>query len=301
MAQHLPHISVCVCTFRRSELLRLLLHNLGGQQTGGLFTYSIVIADNDFAQSSQKVVLEFQSASSLDIGYCVEPEQNIALARNQALANAKGDYVAFIDDDELPVSDWLLKLLQTCQTHKVDGVLGPVLPQFETNPPAWVTRGRFYERPTHATGFTIDWTEGRTGNLLLRRAMLDGIEPVFRPEFGSGGEDRNFFRRMIDAGRVFVWCNEAEVYERVPALRWKRSFMIRRALLRGKMALNHQRGLANLTKSFLAVMGYTLALPIFFVLGQHLFMKYLIKTCDHAGMIAAFAKVNLIREKYVTE
>ncbi len=297
----LSHISVCVCTYKRSELLRLLLHNLEHQQTGGLFTYSIVIADNDLSQSAEKVVLDFRNASPLEVGYVVEPEQNIALARNKALANSRGDFVAFIDDDELPVSDWLLKLFQTCQVHKVDGVLGPVLPQFETHPPAWVTRGRFYERPTHATGFTIDWQEGRTGNLLLRRAILDGIEPVFQPEFGGGGEDRNFFKRMIDAGRVFVWRNEAKAYERVPALRWKRSFMIRRALLRGKMALNHQRSLGDVSKSFLAMAGYSVALPILFLLGHHLFMKYLIKTCDHAGKLLAFAGLDPVREKYVTD
>lgn len=297
----MPHISVCVCTFKRSELLRLLLHNLGSQQTGGLFTYSIVIADNDVSQASKKVVLEFRSVSPLDVAYCVEPKQNIALARNKALTKARGEFVAFIDDDELPASDWLLKLFQTCQTHKVDGVLGPVLPQFEIKPPAWVTKGRFYERPTHATGFTIDWTEGRTGNLLFRRAMLEGIEPVFRPEFGSGGEDRDFFRRVIGKGHTFVWCNEAVAYEWVPPIRWKRSFLIRRALLRGKMALNHRRGVGNIAKSLFAVIGYTLALPVFLVMGHHLFMKYLIKTCDHAGMLLAFAGLDPIREKYVTE
>ena len=70
---------------------------------------------------------------------------------------------------------------------------------------------------------------------------------------------------MIDDGRVFIWCNEAVAYESVPPSRWKRSFMIRRALLRGKMALNHHRGKGDLAKSVLAVIGYTLALPVLFV------------------------------------
>ena len=301
MPEDLPHISVCICTFKRPHLLSGLLHELSFQETEASFAYSVVIADNDVAQSSREVVLQFRETSSLEVIYCVEPEQNIALARNKALANAKGDFIAFIDDDELPAVDWLIKLFQTWQARRVDGVLGPVLPRFDRTPPAWVKKGGFCDRPSHSTGFEIDWTQGRTGNLLIKRDILAGVDPVFRPEFGGGGEDRNFFRRMIERDCVFVWCNEAVVYEQVPPLRWKRTVMIRRALLRGKMALNHHRGFGDLTKSFLAVIGYTLALPILLLMGHHLFMKYLIKICDHSGKLLAFVGLDPVREKYVTE
>ena len=301
MAESIPHISVCICTFRRPHLLSGLLREVGCQETDASFTYSVTIVDNDVSQSSKEAVGEFQRVSFLRVTYDVEPEQNIALARNRALANSEGDFIAFIDDDELPAIDWLSKLFQTCQTFQVDGVLGPVLPRFERRPPDWVKKGRFCDRPTHPTGFQIDWNEGRTGNLLIRREILDGMDPVFLPEFGSGGEDRDFFRRLGKRGRRFVWCDEAPVYEWVPPIRWKRSFMVRRALLRGRMALNHKRGFGDLAKSFLALIGYTLALPVLLIVGHDLFMKYLIKACDHAGKLLAFANLNPVREKYVTE
>src|SRR5579863_9066769 len=78
------HISICVCTFKRSDPLKRLLGELVGQETGGLFTYSIVIVDNDHLRSAEPVVLEFAAASSISIRYCEEPRQNIALARNKA-------------------------------------------------------------------------------------------------------------------------------------------------------------------------------------------------------------------------
>jgi succinoglycan biosynthesis protein ExoM len=301
MAESIPHISVCVCTFKRPHLLSRLLDGLNRQLTEASFTYSIVIVDNDVSQSSRQVVHRFRNRSALEVSYCVEPEQNIALARNRALVDADGYFIAFIDDDELPAADWLLKLFQACQTFQVDGVLGPVIPHFEQDPPSWVTRGGFCDRPAHPTGFKIDWEEGRTGNLLIRREILDGIDPIFRPEFGSGGEDRNFFRRMIEHGRVFTWCNEAVAYEWIPPLRCKRSFMIRRALLRGKMALNHHRSPGDLAKSLFAVIGYTLALPILFVIGHHFFMKYLIKVCDHSGKLLAFIGLEPVGKKYILE
>jgi succinoglycan biosynthesis protein ExoM len=247
------------------------------------------------------VAEQAQSSLPLDLLYCVEPQQNIALARNKALANAQGEFVAFIDDDELPGEEWLLKLFQTCESYQADGVLGPVLPRFEQEPPAWVTKGGFCDRPLHETGFIIDPNEGRTGNLLLKKSILAGIDPVFLPEFGGGGEDRNFFKRMIEKGHRFVWCNEAAVDELVPPLRCKRSFMLRRALLRGKMSSNQHGGAPELLKSIAAIAGYGVALPILFFMGQHFFMKYLIKICDHAGKLLAVAGLNPIRESYILE
>src|SRR6266536_4078659 len=182
-----PHISVCICTFRRPVLLKRLLLELEAQPTAGLFSFSVVVSDNDAAQSARELVMQFSAASALKTVYCAESEQNIALARNAALASATGDFIAFIDDDEFPSRDWLLTLFRACNQYGAAGVLGPVKPCFEQDPPEWVRTGRFFERPTHDTGFVIGWTEGRTGNLLFKRRILEGIEIAFRPEFGSGG------------------------------------------------------------------------------------------------------------------
>ena len=296
-----PHISVCICTYKRKDQLAHLLQKLDDQETHGLFSYSIVVADNDAARSAEEVVHQLSQKLSVPVCYCVQPRQNIALARNTALQNATGDYIAWIDDDEFPVSRWLLELYQTCATYRADGVLGPVIPHFESPPPQWLIKGRFCDRPTHQTGFRIDGNEGRTGNLLFKRKIIERMDPVFHPEFGSGGEDRDFFRRLIAEGREFIWCNEAVAYEWVPPVRMKRRFMLRRALLRGKMSLGRRRGALDLGKSLLAIAVYSAVLPVFLVTQHHLFMKYLIKTCDHAGKLLAFAGINPVRENYIVE
>src|ERR1051326_6458159 len=155
-------------------------------------------------------------------------------------------------------------------------------------------------RTIHRYGFVIPWTEGRTGKLLFRRAILTGIEPVFQPKFGSGGEDRDFFVRMIPRGHVFVWCDEAVAFETIPPVRWKRTFMLKRALLRGKMSLNRRSmGPRAILSSMAAIPLYSLALPFLMLMGHHHFMKYLIKLCDHAGRILALLGINPIRETYV--
>jgi succinoglycan biosynthesis protein ExoM len=301
MTRESKHIAVCVCTYKRPLPLQRLLRELGGQDTGGLFSYSIVVVDNDRLKSAEPVVADFAAASTIPIRYCEEPRQNIALARNKAVENATGDFVAFIDDDEFPRKDWLLNLFKTCEEYQVDGVLGPVKRYFDEEPPKWIIRGNFYERPTHATGYVIHWLGGRTGNLLVRRQVFEADERPFRPEFRAG-EDQDFFRRTIEQGRVFIWCNEAVAYEVVPPPRWKRMYMLRKALLRGATAALHPTvGVRNITKSVIAVPVYALALPFAAVLGQHRFMNLLVKLFDHLGKLLALVGVNPIREQYITD
>jgi succinoglycan biosynthesis protein ExoM len=80
------------------------------------------------------------------LSYDVEREQNLSLARNRSVRNATGKYVAFIDDDEVPTPRWLVTLYQMLLGSGVDGVLGPVYPKFEVEPPKWLTRSRVAER-----------------------------------------------------------------------------------------------------------------------------------------------------------
>jgi succinoglycan biosynthesis protein ExoM len=295
----LSHITVCICTFRRPELLARLLNELRDLRAEGKFSYSIVITDNDRDESARQTVSQFVDRMPVEVLYCVEPVQNIALARNRAVARARGQFVAFIDDDEFPVKDWLLDLFNTAQKTSAAGVLGPVLPHYGPEVPDWYRKAGFYDfRKRHVTGTQLAWPECRTGNVLLRREVLDDIEGPFREEFRTGGEDQDFFRRAIEKRNMFVWCDEAEAYETIPPSRYKRSVLLSRALLRGKNTFRHRQGRGrNIAKSLVAVPLYTLALPVLVVAGHHYFMRYLAKLTAHAGLLLASLGLNPMNER----
>jgi len=298
-------ICVCICTYRRPKQLNRLLRKLEEQETEDLYDYSIVIVDNDNSESARLCVESHARQSSIPISYHVAPQQNIALARNKAIENATGDFIGFIDDDELPDSLWLLNLYKAIIRYRSDGIMGPIIPHFEKEPPTWVLRGCFFDRPAHPTGFVLEWKNSRTGNALLTRDLFKEDRKWFLPAFGSGGEDRDFFRRKIARGHVFVWCNDAPVFETVPPERWGKKALIKRALIRGKMALISSGSKPkSIVFSATVAFIYTLSLPILFVLspifGYDIFMKYLIKNCDHLGKILAFFNIDLVKEKYIS-
>jgi glycosyltransferase involved in cell wall biosynthesis len=279
-------------------MLKRLLLALEGQATEERFTYSIVVADNDRAESARATVAAFAGHKRLQVSYCLEQRQNIALARNTALQNANGDFIAFIDDDEFPITEWLLNLYHTLEGYGVDGVLGPVLPHFDEEPPRWVRKGGFFNRPRHQTGFLLSWTDCRTGNVLFRAKVLELLGEPFRHEFGSGGEDLDFFQRAITKGCGFVWCDGAIVYEVQEPSRWEIRLMVRRALLRGRNNWRYTQGRwLRLAKSAVALPLYTLSLPIMLLGGYHRFVKSLVRIGDHGGKILAALGVNPVRTR----
>lgn len=298
------HICVCICTYKRPKLLEKLLGHLQHQKTDGLFTYSIVVVDNDFEQSAKTTTMVFKWESLRPIDYYCETEKNIARARNKAVQKATGNYIAFIDDDEFPVNDWLFNLYKTCDEYRADGVLGPVLPYFEVNPPQWVIKGKFCERPTYETGTLMHWSNTRTGNVLLRRNIFEGHEYPFDPEFGAGGEDVRFFKEMQGKGSVFIWCNSAPVYEIVPTNRCTKRYFLRRAFLQGNISLQYYKNTMDnkqririFIKSIIAFILYSFILPISYFLGVHTFMKYLIKDLHHISRFLALSGIVVVKNR----
>jgi len=261
IARVLPHIAVCICTYKRPLMLKRLLKELNRQETGGLFTYAITVVDNDAERSGESAVAESQQDAVVPLEYFVESRQGIALARNMAIGNSTGELIALIDDDEYPIPTWLLEMFKTCNEYKVDGVLGPVLRSFDETPPAWLQKSSLLNRKVDPTGMKLEWRDGRTGNVLMKRELLRGDAAPFRPEF-IAGSDADFFRRKIEDGCQFVWCAEAEVFEVLPPFRWTRTYFMKRALLGGAMEPQLPTfGIRDIMKSLIAVPLYTLAIP----------------------------------------
>lgn len=297
------HISVCVCTYKRPQLLDNLLNKLQAQRTEGLFTYSLVIADNDREHSAESIVNAHQKRDSISIDYCVEPEVSIALARNKAVQNAKGEFFAFIDDDEFPENNWLLKLYKTCHEYTAGAVLGPVIPHYEGTPPKWLVRGRFCERPSYKTGTRIHWSKSRLGNVLVTASCFQHGTQAFNPKFRFQGEDVVFFKGLDERGYSFVWCSDAPVYESVNESRHRKSYFLRRAFVQGNVSLQYYddldwgESIYILLKSVAASMAYTAMLPFCFLAGTHVFMRYLIKDVHHISRLLALFHLVSMKER----
>lgn len=292
-------VTVCICTYKRPQMLRKLLLGLNDQKTEG-FGFSVTVVDNDQDRSAESMLIGLRKKLKYRVRYVCETRKNIAGARNAALRNAEGEYIAFIDDDEFPQNNWLKDMLETCGRENAQGVLGPVLPHYDEASPRWLKKSGLCDRRRFLSGTILkNTTVMRTGNVLFRRELFCHHGMSFDEKFGlTGGEDSDFFRRALGKGFTFVWCDEAGVYEHVPPERSTRGYHLKRALLRG--TLNARRiGVFSMpvVKSAAAMLLYIPTLPVLFVLGHGIFMRYLVRSFDHLGRLLGVLGIELVRDR----
>jgi succinoglycan biosynthesis protein ExoM len=293
-------IAVCICTYKRPALLTRLLEKIALQRTDDLFSISVTVVDNDIRGSGQEAVRVVSSRSMIPIAYHMEPERNISLARNRSIESSEGGLVALIDDDEFPDREWLINHYRALAGSTASGVLGPVRSSFESPPPRWLVKSGLLERPEFPTGAVLpDSRYTRTGNALLRRSIFADKQNRFDPKFGrTGGGDAAFFKRLMDKNHHFIWCNEAVVYEIVLPERQAKSYYLKRAFTRGMTEAQETPFLSLCTlRSIAAIPLYGLLLPFAWLVGQHIFMRYLVKECDHLSLVLAHAGIKPVKER----
>jgi len=225
-------VSVCIATYKRPEQLKNLLEGLGKLTFDRIESpqLEIVIVDNDSSGSARTVCDDFREKLPFDLKYDIEPKQGVTYARNRTIENASenSDFVAIIDDDEVPDSSWLEELLVVQGRSEADIVTGPVFPRYEDkNIPEWVIRGEFFEPIFLETGSSMD--VAFTNNVLIRTRILKELDEVFDNRLAvKAAEDTHLFMRLHKAGHRIVWANDAIVREAIPISRTNMNWILSR-------------------------------------------------------------------------
>jgi len=202
-------ISVCLCTYRRSILQRTLA-SLASQNLPPGTSLEVVIVDNDSKGSAWPIVAKF--STQLDINYSVNPEPNLSAIRNATIRQAKGDYLAFLDDDEWADSAWISKLLSSMLDSNADAVMGKVIAVYPDHTPDWIVKGDYFGKGGFRSNCNL--SRGYTCNALLNSKWVTQHKFEFDLEFGkSGGEDTDFFHRIYLSGGKIIFDESAVVSE----------------------------------------------------------------------------------------
>ena len=228
-------ISVCLCTFRRPQRLAAVLDDLLSQQSDVAQLLEIVVVDNDAQGSAEATVKAAAARATVPLHYLIEPQQNIAIARNRSVAHARGEWLAILDDDERAPTNWLDSLGAAALEYEADGVFGPVHHWPPDDAPEWFKRGRFLDRAAQVSGSTPPGNRLYTNNALIKKDVLCRIDGPFDPAFGiSGGSDTIALSQVHATGARLVWCEDAGVTEDVDPNRVNVSWLLQRAARGGR-------------------------------------------------------------------
>lgn len=224
---------ISIATYKRPEMLRALLESLCS--VDGIEKTRLCVIDNDSQGSAREVC---QAFPDLVITYEIESTPGIAAARNRGLQNvrASDEFIIFVDDDERVTNEWLSKLHAAQLKYRADVVSGPVISVFEENAPEWILRSGLIQRARFVSGSEV--RSPATNNTLVRLQALNLLtSPRFSEEFSlTGGSDTELFYRLRQAGARMIWCDEAIVYEDVPAERANLRWIFRRGIREGNVS-----------------------------------------------------------------
>ena len=280
-------VSICIATYRRRHELDRLFDSLSRLKVPEGVRAEVIVVDNDPA-SDPSDVPSADAVPPFALRWLREPRRNIAFARNLAVGNARGEWIAFTDDDQVVDESWLAAHWERASEGQCDGYFGPVVPRLETWLTPWLDVS-FFENPRFVTGTRITSLGAHTGNAFVRRALFR--DAAFDPAFGqSGGEDTALFRRLAARGSRFEWNDQAVAHEHVPVSRHRPGWLVQRAFRGGCVHARIEHELARVpsrsaavTQATAAAAALTLGAAAMLVGGRARALRVFMKAAVQAG------------------
>ena len=230
-----------VCTYNRCQSLARALDSLAASVLPETIEWEVLVVDNNSRDQTQAVVEDFCRRYPGRFRYLFEPQQGKSYALNAGIREARGDILAFIDDDVTVEPMWLQNLLSVLRDSQWAGSGGRTKPAAWVSsfvPPRWLALdGPFsllgalcaYCDRGDAPGELKDPPIG--GNVAFRREMFDRYGN-FRTDLGPfpsskiGFEDIEFGRRLMAGGERLCYVPSAVVYHEVPENRVRKEFFL---------------------------------------------------------------------------
>jgi GT2 family glycosyltransferase len=218
-----PTVSIVVPTMGRPAALQDALASLMTQQTDDAFSYEIVVVDNarEPDAGTQRTVAALAADPRAAVRCVHECRAGVARARNRGVAAARGEWIAFFDDDQIADPRWLATLLAAARTRAAACVGGAIALSLPTGAGSLTALSRrlLGEQP-FAGG--IRPCDGRdipsTGSLLIAKRLFQDAGG-FDAAMTAGGEDAEWVRRVLRRGARVIIAPAALVHHVIPAHR----------------------------------------------------------------------------------
>ena len=204
-----PQFSIVIPTHNRPRQLTRCLESLLRLEpsAGG---HEVIVVDDASADPLHGTVAPF--AGRLAITLIRAPKGGPAAARNLGAAHARGEYLAFTDDDCEPSENWL-QALDRCFQQEPEGLVGGRTANA-------VPRNLYSEASQCLLDFLYGWHESKSGcgsrffasnNLAVSRLRFESLGG-FSPAYPfAAAEDRDFCARWIERGWELVYAPAAQV------------------------------------------------------------------------------------------
>lgn len=226
-------VSVVIPTFKHRDFVIATLNSVYAQT----FTDYEVIVVNDGSPDDTANALK-PLADTGRIRYIEQSNQGQAVARNRGLAEAQGEFIAFLDDDDLWPPDklaWQVKLLtEFSDTVLVYGDATVVNTDFSSAEPSYFEQNQSNEAElpsgsVHADLLVRNWITS-PGQVMIRTSAIREINGFDETIWGA--DDHDLYIRLAEKGQ-FLHRERRALYYRLHANNASKD--IQRMYLNGKL------------------------------------------------------------------
>ena len=231
-------LSLVIATYNRAEQLMVTLGSVAMQSAAAEMWECIVVDNNSADDTRQRVEAFAKEHDKLNIHYVFESNQGLSHSRNAGIAASTGDIVAFIDDDERIVEEFITAYIELFDTH-ADAMAagGKIIAEYPTGRPRWMSR--YTEQPianpmdfgTEIRPFPAGRIPGG-GNMAMRRSLFKSVG-VFNTALGRtgkrllGGEESDLFERIAKGGYKVYYAPRAVMYHIIPKEKLTQEYLSR--------------------------------------------------------------------------
>jgi glucosyl-dolichyl phosphate glucuronosyltransferase len=225
--------SIIVCTYNRAALLEQCLKYLALQVTPPELTWEVVVVDNNCTDGTEEILRRARDSFPVGFRSVREEKQGLSHARNRGIAEAKGRYLLFTDDDIEPAADWVASMWSTFERSRCDGVAGRVELKWLCERPPWMTeelKGFLAHVDYGAREFQLGKDLSPIGANMAYTASVFARVGGFDPSLGRngdklvGGEEIDLFERFLAAELTAVYQPRSVVYHSVDRDRARKSY-----------------------------------------------------------------------------
>lgn len=179
-----PELTVAVCTRNRAALLAGLLRSLS-DQSGTTLAYEVLVVDNGSEDDTVKVAYAARDAG-LPLRYEREPVVGLSHARNCAWQVARGQYIAYTDDDCLVPPHWVATATKIIRELAPAAFGGPFRPFYAGAKPRWYRDEYGSSGGSDEPHHLLPNESIAGGNLFFRRCLVRELGG-FSPDLGMRG------------------------------------------------------------------------------------------------------------------
>jgi len=231
-------VTVILCTLNRCHILPVALESVAASRLPGSVEWEVLVVDNNSRDATRRVVEDFCSRYPARFVYLYESQPGKSYALNAGIREARGDILAFMDDDVTVEQTWLRNLTECLDKGEWAGSGGRTLAAQPVSPPRWLALdGPYGMGGILGALFDLgdkpcELTQAPFGtNMAFRKEMFEkygGFRTDLGPRPGSQirNEDTEFARRLMAAGERLRYEPCAVVYHPVPVERLRKDYIL---------------------------------------------------------------------------